>query len=74
MNIGTNMKKWLMIIKVDGKLVDECGGYLLFDERQEAIDDLFGFLFEFIYKFYATSTTHLLCSMWYVGLKLVISV
>ena len=26
MNIGTNMKRWLMIIKVDGKLVDECGG------------------------------------------------
>ena len=48
--------------------------WLLVDERQKPIDDVFGFLAEFIYKLYATSATHLLCSMWYVALKLVISV
>ena len=65
------MVSWLMIKIIDEKLVDD---WLLTDERQKPIDALLCFLKEFIYNFYATSTTQLLCTMWYVRLKLVISV
>ena len=51
------MISWLLNKIIDEKLKVDL---LLFDERQETIDDIFGFLIEFIYNFYATSATHLL--------------